>query len=263
MGYSEPYQIFGGIAEVFPAVLLLFRRTTALGSLIAAAVLSNVVMLNFSYDVNIKVFSVNLLVAAVFLAAPDMAKLTRFFVFQQRVDPPDASGPVLDNRWLRVAGIVAKIVIVSLSLYGNISYYYHNSLFRPPTARPAMYGIYDVEMFVLNGNERPPLTTDPKRWKRVIINIPPTEMQVQMMDESFRPYSVEYDKAGRSITVSLGRDKTKKFVLECSSPDQDHVLIQGKLADDALAISLKRIDVSKFLLLNQGFHWVQGFGLYR
>ena len=63
--------------------------------------------------------------------------------------------------------------------------------------------------------------------------------------------------------MSLGQDKTKKFVLEYSSPDQDHVLIQGKLADDALAIRLKRIDVSKFLLLNRGFHWVQGFGLYR
>jgi uncharacterized membrane protein YphA (DoxX/SURF4 family) len=50
MAYSEPYQIFGGIAEIVPAVLLLFRRTTTLGSLMAAAVLSNVVMLNFSYD---------------------------------------------------------------------------------------------------------------------------------------------------------------------------------------------------------------------
>jgi hypothetical protein len=193
-----------------------------------------------------------------------MGKLTRFFVFHQRVDPPDASGPVFNNRWLRVTGIVAKIVIVSLSLYGNISYDYRNSLFRPPAGKPALYGLYDVEMFVRNGNELPPLTTDPARWKRVIIDYyPPTEMQVQMMDESFRPYDVEYDKNGESITVSLDPHKTKKFVLECSRPEQEHMLKKGKRAEEDLTIRLKRIDASKFLLLNRGFHWMQGFGLYR
>jgi uncharacterized membrane protein YphA (DoxX/SURF4 family) len=263
MGYSAPYQIFGGIGEVLAGLLLLFRRTTTLGSLMAAAVLSNVVMLNFSYDVNIKLFSLNLLVAAVFLAAPDLGKLTRFFVFHQRVDPPDASGPEFQHRWLRITAIGAKIVIVSLFLYGSISYHYQSSLLRPRADRPALYGLYDVEMFARNGNELPPLTTDTERWKRVIIDYPPLEMKVQMMDESFRSYRVEYEKMGKSIAVSVGQGKAEKFVLECSRPDQDHVLAQGRLADDSLMIRLKRIDASKFLLLNRGFHWIQGLGLYR
>jgi hypothetical protein len=264
VGYSAPYQIFSGIAEVVPALLLLFRRTTTLGALLASAVLLHVVMLNFLYDVDIKLFSLNLLLAAVFLAAPDLPKLTRFFVFNQRVDPPDASGPVFDNRWLRITANACKIGVVSLYLYGTISFYYHNSLFRPPTARPALYGLYDVETFVRNGDERPPLTTDPARWKRVIIDYyPPKVMQVQMMDESFRPYNVEYDKMGNSVTVFLGGDKTKKYVLECSRPDQDHILMEGKLANDSLAIRLKRIDPSKFLLLNRGFRWIQEGTLIR
>jgi uncharacterized membrane protein YphA (DoxX/SURF4 family) len=263
MGYSVPYQIFGGAAEVVPGLLLLFRRTTTLGSLMAAAVLANVVMLNLSYDVNIKLFSSNLLIAAVFLAAPDLEKLTRFFVFHQRVEPPDASGPEFQQRWLRIAAIGAKVVILALFLYESISTNYQSSLLRPRADRPVLYGLYDVELFARNGNELSPLTTDTERWKRVIIDYPPEQMQVQMMDESFRPYKVEYDKMGKSIVVSLGQGKAKKFVLECSRPDQDHVLVQGKLADATLTMRLKRIDVSKFLLLNRGFHWIQGFGLYR
>ena len=35
IGYSPAYQIFGGLAEVAAASLLLFRRTTTLGALIA------------------------------------------------------------------------------------------------------------------------------------------------------------------------------------------------------------------------------------
>jgi len=234
VGYSTPYQIFSGIAEVVPAALLLFRRTTTLASLIAVAVLSHVVILNFCYDVDVKLFSLNLLLAALFLAAPDLPKLTRFFIFNRRVDPPETSGPVFYNRWLRIAATTCQLGIVSYYLYGTISYAYQVSLFRPPAAWPALYGLYDVETFVRNGEERPPLTTDAARWKRVIIDYsPPAVMQVQMMDDSFRPYAVEYDKTGDSVAVALGREKTRKYVLRCSRPDQDHVFMEGELGTAA------------------------------
>jgi hypothetical protein len=96
------------------------------------------------------------------------------------------------------------------------------------------------------------------------VDIPVREHHLLLSDFALpAPYNVEYEKTGESITVSLGRDKTKKFVLECSRPDQDHLLMQGRLADDSLTIRLKRIDPSRFLLLNRGFNWMQGFGLYR
>ena len=116
VGYSPAYQIFGGLAEVVAASLLLFRRTATLGALVAIGVMLNVVMLNFSYQVDIKVASMNMLLAAVFLAAPDLGKLTRFFVFNQRVDPPDASDPILEGRWSRIAVSAFKVVFASLIL---------------------------------------------------------------------------------------------------------------------------------------------------
>ena len=47
--------------EVLGALLLLFRRTTALGAAVLAVVLVNVVMMNFCYDVPVKINGVHYL----------------------------------------------------------------------------------------------------------------------------------------------------------------------------------------------------------
>lgn len=66
MGFSEPYTIFAGLMEVLAAVLLLFRKTTLLGAFVGAGVMSNVVMMNFSYDIPVKLFSLHLLLFSFF-----------------------------------------------------------------------------------------------------------------------------------------------------------------------------------------------------
>jgi uncharacterized membrane protein YphA (DoxX/SURF4 family) len=256
IGYSPAYEIFGGLAEVFAASLLLFRRTTTLGALVAIGVMLNVVMLNFGYQVALKLPSMNLLLAAIFLAAPDLGKLTRFFVFNQRVDAPDASDPILEKRVLRFALTVTKVVVASLMLYNSISIGYRDAMFRPPSNRPILFGLYEVETFVENGTERLPLTTDTARWKTVTIGDPSTIMTVQMMDASFRHHNAEYDMQGNSVTLSVGSgDKKKKYTLQCSRPDQDHLVMEGKFGEDALAVRMKRIDLSTFDLLNMPFRW--------
>jgi uncharacterized membrane protein YphA (DoxX/SURF4 family) len=255
IGYSTPYQIFSGVAEVVPGVLLLFRRTTTLGALIAAAVLTNVVMLNLSYQVDVKVFSVNLLAAAIFLAAPELPRLARFFVLNMAViDAPVSSAPVFDKRGLRVGAVVLQVAFVSLLFYQNIQLFAANSLFRRPSDAPALLGIWNVESFVQNGTEHAPLATDSIRWKVVDIDYA-SPMQVQLMDGSFRAYNVEYDKNGQSVTVFAGRAKKGGSVLQCSRPDPDHLVMEGKLGADALRIRLARVDLSRFSLLNSQLHW--------
>lgn len=85
MSFSEPYTVFAGFAELLPAVLLVFRRTAMLGSLLAFAVMLNVVMLNFCYDVPVKLYSLNLLLLAILVAAPYLRRLCFFFVLNRPV----------------------------------------------------------------------------------------------------------------------------------------------------------------------------------
>src|SRR5690606_15196635 len=59
-GYSETYKTFMGLAEIIPGLLLLFRRTMVLGALLAIAVTTNIVLVNFSFDVPVKLLSTHL-----------------------------------------------------------------------------------------------------------------------------------------------------------------------------------------------------------
>ncbi len=77
-----------------------------------------------------------------------------------------------------------------------------------------------------------------------------------MMDDSAHIYSTEYNEAKSSVTISGDPDKSKKNTFTYTRPDNQHVILQGTLFGDPLAVKLKRIDPSKFLLVNRGFHWI-------
>src|SRR5262249_35551125 len=80
MGASPAYTIFVGAAELLGGLLLTCRRTRLLGALVCIGVMANVVMLNFSYDVCVKLHSSHLLGMAFFVAAADLRRLVDFFV---------------------------------------------------------------------------------------------------------------------------------------------------------------------------------------
>ena len=87
MGYSTVYTIFAGLGEVIGGAFLLFKRTRLIGSLIVIAIMSNVVMLNFAYDVPVKLFSTHLLLMAIFLTVPDIKRLSNLFFFNRAIAP--------------------------------------------------------------------------------------------------------------------------------------------------------------------------------
>ncbi len=64
MGMSHAYSFFGGLGEMAGAFLLLVPSFTALGALVTAGVMSNVLMLNLGYDVPRKIYSIHLILFA-------------------------------------------------------------------------------------------------------------------------------------------------------------------------------------------------------
>jgi hypothetical protein len=77
-----------------------------------------------------------------------------------------------------------------------------------------------------------------------------------MMDDSPKRYNVEYDTAKKTVTLSKGTDKSYQSVLTYSSPDMEHVLLQGDLGTNTISIQMRKVDTSKFLLINRGYHWI-------
>lgn len=253
MGSSPAYTIFAGTMEAFGGTLLLFRRTTTLGALVSAGVLLNVVVLNFCYDVPVKLYSLNLLLMAVFLMAPDLGKLTGFLVLNRPAAPTTVSGPVFEKRWMRIGALSIKILFVGFFPMQNAlqSYWFYKSAVLNPTDRPPLYGLYQVESFKRSGKEVPPLITDASRWKTLVAQNGAI-IQVRMMDDSLRGFASHYDASAGTVTLTA----TSKMILAYSRPDADHVVLTGTLENEPLEVRMRRRDPSEFLLVNRGFHWI-------
>jgi hypothetical protein len=125
MGFSLEYTMFAGALELLAGLLLLFRRTTLLGALLTSAVMMNVVMLNFCYDVPVKLGSIQLLFSSIFLLMPEIPRLWQFFVMNRAVLP--RSEPVLFvSRWAKYGALGVKLLVVlwfSYGIYGQFTYW--------------------------------------------------------------------------------------------------------------------------------------------
>src|SRR4029077_3039860 len=120
--------------------------------------------------------------------------------------------------------------------------------------KSALYGIYNVEEFKKNGQDLPLLTTNAKEWRKVIFDSP-TFMQVDLMDDSIRYFAATIDLAKNSLQFS-DRQDGKKNRLTYSEPDADHLVLEGTIDNDSVAIRLRRYDKSKMSLISRKLRWL-------
>jgi hypothetical protein len=69
VGSSYPYTVSLGIIEVFAAFLLLFKRTQFLASLLSIGIFAQVVLINFSFDISVKLLAGSLLLFSIIYSA--------------------------------------------------------------------------------------------------------------------------------------------------------------------------------------------------
>ncbi|HSN28607.1 MAG TPA: hypothetical protein VLT45_20115, partial [Kofleriaceae bacterium] len=112
MGSSQAYTKFAGIGELVGGTLLLTRRTTLAGALVLVPVLTNVVMLNFCYDVPVKINSNHYLAMALVLALPDARRILDVVLLRRAVDAAPPLG-VLRWRGRRAPVIAAKVALLA------------------------------------------------------------------------------------------------------------------------------------------------------
>src|SRR5437763_16588523 len=99
MGASDEYTWFTGAGEMLGGLLLCTRRTTLLGALVSFGVMLHVAVLNFCYDVPVKLFSTHLVLMSVFLTLPDLPWLAKVFVLGRRAEPREVP-PLTRRKWL-------------------------------------------------------------------------------------------------------------------------------------------------------------------
>lgn len=249
MGYSAPYSIFGGAAEVAGAVLLFFRRTTTLGALVLICVLSNVVMLNLAYDVPVKQFSMQLLLVAGVLAAPDAKRLLNVLVLDRPTEPASEPVALFSPRvWKWVGRVQPFFVALVIGLSGWAGY---QGLHRARgDGKPAPLAGYWQVKSPTDAAVRAVLFS-PWHYAKLIRAVGNPEY-----------FSVKLDAATHRLSLVRGPEGALSNAFTYVQR-KDALELDGMLEGKPVELELERVDEKKMRLVTRGFHWVQAFSYNR
>ncbi|MCB0637965.1 MAG: hypothetical protein KDC54_15155 [Lewinella sp.] len=262
LGFSKGYNLFMGIAEV-AAVLLLFRRTMTFGAIITLMTTANVVAVNYCYDVPVKILSTALFTMTLFLLLRDARRLFSFFFTGTAVALPVIPAPVLGKRWLKVARLGIKTLLIGYGLiYGFIEVLDARKQYGDHAPKPKLYGLYDVDIFIRNNDTIPPLLTDSIRWNQFIIEWEGYANARHMVDSMSR-FFMKLDTLSQQLELTVRADTTMKYAFAYEMPTSDQLTLTGLMQKDTVSIFMTRKELDEFLLTNRGFHWVNEFPFNR
>lgn len=267
MGYSDQYQFFAGAMEVLAGFLMLFRRTATAGTLLAAGIFANVAIMNTSYDIPVKLFSQHLFFSCLVLLAFEYKRLFHFFT-----NSPAPGGNIYSVqfpvKWMRVtAGLLKIIFVVFVVVLGFAKLYTENRNMKTQAATPPFEkGIYDVVLFIKNGDTIPALVTDTVRWKDIAIDdarggsVNTTDtMFWQRYRRGYFRYKV--NDSTKYITFSRSSwqmNMTELFTLQYTIQHPGVLLLHGKMRNDTVSVLLKKSN-RHFQLEEKQFHWLSEY----
>jgi hypothetical protein len=243
MGHSQTYTWFGGAAEVLGSVLLLWRRTYVIGALILITVMTNVVLLNFCYDVPVKLFSLRLLVMSIAIVLPQLRRLVAAVLgyATPEVPPRTRSTPTRERMRLAIKAVV--VLVIAFRAYGQYTFADGLRDMRRPSE---LQGIWRAERVVIDGVEHAPLFTDDARWRKVIFH--EYGMMIRFATDRRQRMRVEIDPQAHTITVLRG---VMRETWRYQRPDNEHLIIETPTTRAELVLEPAP------LLPTRGFHWVQ------
>ncbi len=266
MGYSSTYQVFAGSMEVLTGIFLIYKNTATLGALLGMAVFSNIMVMNFSYDIPVKILSINLVVFCLYLIANEHNRIVSFFILNKPAPVSHLYDFIYSKKWMRITRIILKvsfILVFAWSFFGLSKKYNAVKSGRKMTAiKP---GVYNVLTYAVNSDTIPPTFTNSMRWHDIIFERSGTG-SVKTADTSFRQlYSRGYftfttDTTNHIINFKKGERDSAMFngvilSLHYKIPDNNTIQLWGKKENDSLYITLQRSD-RHFPLTEKQFHWL-------
>jgi hypothetical protein len=141
MGKSYSYNVFMGLIEIIPGVLLFLKKTRKLGSFIAFGVLLNVLMINFSYGIEVKILSSFLLFLSVINLLYFRKEIFSFFI-QNNLTNLKIQENLIQNKKNRN---LLKFTIIFLIFFESTFLAFSSENFNDDLAkRPKFHGSYQI-----------------------------------------------------------------------------------------------------------------------
>jgi len=251
MQYSRPYSFFGGVMEFVAIVLLCVRRTATLGALTTIAVMTNVLLMNLAYDVQVKLYAAMIVVSAGVLVLYDARRLLAVFVKNEGVAP--APQPTLFDgrlpaslRWgiklLLVGSVTASSVIAFQS--------------APAASMTGVSGGWAITSFsrdvgatgaagVTGATSAPPGST----WRRVLVD--DGSVTVRLDNDAMMRCRRTPAADASTVTFTCGRDRQGELRWTVSGAQ---LQLDGTFDGAPMTASARRLDERDYPLLRGGFH---------
>jgi hypothetical protein len=250
VGSSRSYSIFMGLLEIIPGILLLFRKTRNLGVLIAIGVFIQVVAINYSFDISVKLFSSFLLLIALFLFAP-----ISFKFWQLLNNPADKINPsVVQNIFFslpfKFTRIFKLVFIVFIILETLLPYYIAQNFNDDNFKRPILHGAYKMEYSII-GKDLIPESENPIKY---IFIHRDGYLIFQNKEQQMQDYKLEVNPKEQTLTIVDYSNKKTFFNYRYSKKSKQLELELLPKSTKSIHY-FKAVDWRKMPLLQKQFHW--------
>lgn len=230
VGTSPSYVILMGIVEIIAAILILIRRTRFVGLLLSCGIFIQVVIINFSFDISVKLFSLSLLAMTILLLTQYPHIWRAIFQLPVRnVLREEEKIPQWRN-WMRA---LLMALVVTESLYPTISSGVWNDDLAP---RPAFHGAYAIQ------NESPFSQLYVHRSGYLIVKNKKGEMYSLLIVSQQNDWLLVDEETGEKSTFRMKKQQKK-----CRA-DWHGENFQYRF-------QLKQLPYKELPLLKSSFHW--------
>lgn len=278
LGIVPGYEAFLGLVEITAGLLLFYRKTATIGAFIIIFFTGNVFLSNLAYDGGEMVYSLYLVLLALFVFAFDAVRLYQLIGLGKPVKPNRFKLHLNQKTGFARMLFKGAFIFFFVFLYGFKSASgYHHDPYQYPTASGLAdaSGLYNVSVFRINHNELPYSAVDPVRWKDVVFekwatisirsNRPVVldrsnteELHRNDVDRNYelagsgerQYYSYKIDEENQMLVLQNKNKhyQNEKLVLFYSRPDSNHIVLRGlNERSDSVYVVLDKLP-KKYLL---------------
>ena len=258
MGYSPVFQKILGTTEVLAGVLLLFRRTTTIGAILSFGVFGFVVMMDFSFNVPVRLLSSHLLFISAFLFLGDRHRLMNVFFLNRHasavMERPLISYPLYNRIFSGILIILGFCLLYSQIIISRKS----EREFGWKAPQSSLYGVYNVSYFIRNNDTIPPLQTDSLRWKQLVIDGGSWNQRgiIKVSSDERIVYEIVADPVKQILKINSQIDSVERYWFNYTKPDAEHLLINGVWKKDTIKVLMDKYDLNNYLLHKEKFTWI-------
>jgi hypothetical protein len=262
LGLSPTYEILCGVTEFVAGGLLLFRRTALAGTLLAGVILTNIMLFDVFFDIPVKLYSANLLLMTLVLAAPDVRPLLQFFWNHRAAAPTQGWVPSPHGRNGRrmivvVEAAFAVMFCLVLPLQKRKLYVAMERNIRHPNP---LTGEWHLEASAADGVSTPYLTGDGQPLSDLFLE-PSGRITMRAADGTLWPGG-RTDYAHERLEMMSSAHLFVPYTIV--RPDATHLMLTPAQGAPYPEMRLRRVPLPKtYPLLETGSHLVNEWGYER